>query len=772
MVAQTRETTIINAYLKGGAPERNSDTGGRKYWTSKTIARLWTMGLTGEPDFNLDRATKFNPRFDSPPYPVSDMLLVEPPNGKKVITDMTFDTGNAKFSSGLIYGEYSWGATHENVHKALAEAAKKLNFIFGTGEGGVQPALAIDQPAMNQIMVQIASGLFGITAEIVGNAVILSVKLSQIAKAGMGGQAPSKKLNVLNRLVRGLPFGVDALSDANRNLSIEEIRAIADVLKVVVEAVRQVSDKPIFIKAGATHSFEAVSAGTMRSGAQGIIIDGLGGGTGAAPDLHKQYIGMAIEQAVVLANRQRSELGMHDFVIIAAGRVDTPEKAFKLTLLGADGWMQGTGSLVDLGCLVVNRCQKQCSRALAAILKMENGKMERLLDIAWGQNMIGNAYQAFTAELALFFGAYGFAKPRDARGRSDLLYGHDMPDILAKMLGVRNEKIGLIYPVPGNLLLEFGRKRLAELADTGKPIISSMGRTTDLDAPHSWLDRLTHEGRAVIGPAFDHHRDEIETHVRLPGDVIIGMPIVLEGGGEETRRLAKETNTIALEEGMETSSKHALLTLSPSGFGNDWYRLVGEKLYELRDCAGLVVDGKEIGPEAMELLDRYVPDTPVYAKIRAGRDAREEAMKLAKMGVKCIIIEGDLSIGKETDISIALSQVNDALVNGINPQTWNIFRNEVKLMVRTRIRNPRDIFALSCLGADATICNLDELVPGMGYARKLNLVRGMDAEIGTLMGAAGLSMMNSVLGNRGILRADHYMRKEIAELLGVDFIGV
>ena len=175
--------------------------------------------------------------------------------------------------------------------------------------------------------------------------------------------------------------------------------------------------------------------------------------------------------------------------------------------------------------------------------------------------------------------------------------------------------------------------------------------------------------------------------------------------------------------------------------------------------------------EMMELLGRYVPDTPVYAKIRAGRDVREEAVKLARMGVKCIIIEGSLSLEEDVDVPIALSQVNDALVKGINSQTGNILRNEVKIAVRTKIRNPRDIFALNCLGADAAICNPGELIAGSSYARQLSLVLGMRAEIGTLMGAAGLSMMNSVIGNRGILRADHYVPKEIAELLGVDFIG-
>ena len=345
--APIRATQVVASYLKG-TPPTNNETVGRKFFTQPIIERIQRMGSTGEPeqvDVLIKRLTAFNPRFDTAPYPFADMLVVDTPRGPPVKTDLSFTIGGKTYSAPIIIGEFSYGATQREVHQAVARVAMNENFLFGVGEGGVEPSIASNPEMMANIIVQDATGLFGLTARIMRAAAMVTVKYSQIAKTGMGGMLPREKAEADEVIlqIRGMPEGVDILSDASKVISIEEMRAHTGTIN-------RITGKPVLSKVGATHSFKSVAAGSMRSGAAGIIVDGLGGGTGAAPNIHRDYIGMTIEQSSVLAYEQKLEMEMLNYLIIAAGRVDTPEKVFKLNLLGVNGAMLATVALIAMGC--------------------------------------------------------------------------------------------------------------------------------------------------------------------------------------------------------------------------------------------------------------------------------------------------------------------------------------------------------------------------------------------------------------------------------------
>ena len=748
-------TKVVQGYLK--VPGKHRETGGRRYFGEPIVERIQRMGSTGKPDFEIGRLTEFKPRFETPPYSVSDMLVVEPPGTQGTPTGLSFRLGSRTYSAPIIFGEYSLGATQPEVHQSVANAAWAKNFIFGVGEGGVLPSISENAEMMAQVMVQVASGLFGVNATMLRNAAAVSVTMSQSAKTGQGGMLPLGKVTELIRKIRRMPEGIDILSDANRVFSIEEMRAL-------VQAIKETTGKIVLVKVGASHSIASVAAGAARSGADGIIIDGLGGGTGAAPAIHRDHIGMTIELAVRLAHREIEGMGARDrFAIIAGGRVDSPEKAFKLNLLGADGVILGTASLNALGCVVVNMCHKECPAAIAAV-RESKGVKKKVLDVEWGTLFLGNFFDSFKATWELMLGAYGFTNPSESRGRSDLLYAVDMPDLLAQALGVTVRKKGQIYPVPEIKPQKYFQDLLENLAETGKPTIASMGRTLDLNPRFSNLDYLTHEGRTVVGPAYDHHREVIETVVRLPGGVIIGMPIILEGSDSETRRLARETNTIVLEGGEVDDSKHALVPIKSESIVKD--------IYKIRESAGVILDKEDVNAEALRLLRLHSPKTAVYVRLESGENTNEEAVWLAKLGVNGVIIGGDLSMKSSVPLDIAISQTHHSLSSEIDEESGKVLRNGFKILAKpVNFRSSRDLYALNCLGADAVILDPDGLITKPTYQRKLNLIRGLRAEDQMLMGASGLSMMSSIIGNRNILRADHYLPKETADLLGVDYIG-
>ncbi|MEW6035332.1 MAG: glutamate synthase-related protein [Candidatus Micrarchaeota archaeon] len=740
---------LMSAYL-AKSPPRNRETGGRKYFTAAIIDRIQRMGSTGQPQADMEELCSFRPRFDSPPYPPSDMLVLERPSaGAAAAADLSFALGERIYSAPIIFGEYSYGATQEEVHRAVAQAAADNNFIFGVGEGGVAPPITGNP----NLMVQVATGLFGVSPAMLRAACVVSVKMSQSAKIGMGGHLPKAKVTSTIERIRGMPAGVDILSDASRVFSIEEMRAL-------VQAVKHVTGKPVLVKVGASHSIAHVAAGAARAGADGIIIDGLGGGTGASPNVHRDHIGMPIELAVHLAHRQIEGIGMRDaFRIIAGGRVDLPSKAFKLMLLGADGLLLGTASLVALGCKVVNMCHKDCPTALTAIPSLGDGTRKRELDVRWASQVLGNFFRAYRMELEQMLSAYGFASPALARGRTDLLHAEGMPETLARMLDVQTS--GGIFPAPASQPQEYLSGLLESLAKTGRPSVSSMGRTTDMDAPFSNLDLLTHEGRTVVGPAYDSHRETIETMVRLPGTVNISLPVILHDSGSESTRLAREKNTVILCDSPPADPKRRIVPLEMAK--------AKEMLYQIRESSGVLLRMGEATPENLRSLKVLAPLTAVYVSVPAAPDSDEAAVALARAGVDGIILRGGLSMKEQVPIDIAVSQVHDALSSTVH--NGSILRRKTVVLAQAAIRSSRDIYALNCLGADAVVCDTSSLIKDPKYERQLQLLHGLGAELKQLMGASGLSMMNSIIGNRNILRADHYMGRETADLLGVDYVG-
>lgn len=229
------------------------------------------------------------------------------------------------------------------------------------------------------------------------------------------------------------------------------------------------------------------------------------------------------------------------------------------------------------------------------------------------------------------------------------------------------------------------------------------------------------------------------------------------------RKLAKETNTIVLDEEGANGPHRAIIPISPDE--------IVQNLYKVRESAGVIFPEGKISEEAISLLSLYSAQTAAYAIAKADENIREKAVRLARLGVSGIIIEGSLSMLEKVPIDIAVSQAHDALRFEIDEQDGKILRNKVKIIARTAVRSSRDIYALCCLGADAIALSPKELISDPSYQRQLNLIRGLKAELQLLMGASGLSMMSSIIGNREILRADHYMKEETAALLGVNYIG-
>ncbi|MBI5222906.1 hypothetical protein HY990_00635 [Candidatus Micrarchaeota archaeon] len=744
----------LATHQKGG-PDHNKESGARDFWTKALRLDLQGAARTGVLPFSVEALIRPFPRFDAPPYLMGDQIFLDPkrPQSPSTPANLEFTLGDRVYSSPILFGEYSLGATQRTVHITMGAAAKEENFLFGIGEGGRDPYLAGNK----NVMGQLATGVFGLTADILRDCAVISIKMSQSAKIGQGGMLPKGKATTFICELRGMPKGVDILSDASRVFSIEEVPAL-------VSMVRAITGKPVFVKVGASHAIEFVAAGVARvarAGASGVIIDGLGGGTGAAPDIIRNYVGVETELAITLAHQQIESIGMRDnFKIIAAGRVDTPSKAMKLVLMGADGVLLGTGSLIALGCGMYHTCHTGCPPALTAVGQDQDGILDRAIDVGVATGWARNFYRAFADNLALCLAAAGFSSLSDARGHKEVLVGSGLPSVTSRLLGIPSPDPFVSYP-PSSVHLDYFAKMREHLAQTGKYNVASMGATLDLDARYAISDYLRQDGRTVVGPSHDAYRDKIETHLFLANEVEVSTPLLFKEGSSDSARLSRESNSLLFA---NTSDGDTSRKFIPIKFAE-----LDAKVSQIRQSAGVLLDESEATAGNIKRI-KQLGNISIYCRVPATEDCPERAISLAKAGVDSIVVEGSFSMADEVPIEVAVAQVNAALENEF--YQGSLLRRKVRIIADTQIRSARDIYSLNCLGADMVLSDPSVLIKNPSIERQRNLIHGLMQEYRMVMAASGLSMMSSIIGNRKILRADHQLPEQLQQLIGVEYVGL
>jgi len=258
---------------------------------------------------------------------------------------------NIQLEVPIMFAAMSFGALSLHVHQGLARAAKELGTLYNTGEGGLHASLY--EYGSNTI-VQCASGRFGLHVDYLNAGVAIEIKIGQGAKPGIGGHLPGEKVTEEISKTRMIPVGSDAISPAPHHdiYSIEDLRGLIYALKEATEY-----KKLVFVKIAAVHNVAAIASGIIRAGADAVVIDGLKGGTGAAPTMFRDYIGIPIELAISAVDKRLREEGIrHRASIIASGGIRCSADVVKAIALGADAVYIGTAALIACGCTMCQKC--------------------------------------------------------------------------------------------------------------------------------------------------------------------------------------------------------------------------------------------------------------------------------------------------------------------------------------------------------------------------------------------------------------------------------
>jgi glutamate synthase domain-containing protein 2 len=176
-------------------------------------------------------------------------------------------------------------------------------------------------------------------------------KGGQGAKTGTGGHLPGEKVQGRIAEVRGLAPGTPAISPARFPdwSSLDEFREFAGEVREATGGI------PIGFKLSAQQIERDLDA-ALEIGVDYIILDGRGGGTGAAPVIFRDNISVPTIPALARARRHLDRSDAGDVTLVITGGLRTPADFAKALALGADAVAVSNAALQAIGCLGMRAC--------------------------------------------------------------------------------------------------------------------------------------------------------------------------------------------------------------------------------------------------------------------------------------------------------------------------------------------------------------------------------------------------------------------------------
>jgi glutamate synthase domain-containing protein 2 len=348
--------------------------------------------------------------------------------------------------SGMSFGSLSGVAV-----EALNRGSRLAGCFQNTGEGGLSPHHAKG----GDLILQIGTGYFGCRdrdgrfslphlkdlvqahPQVKG----IEIKLSQGAKPGVGGVLPRRKITPEIAAIRGISTDRDCVSPA-----VHAAFRDADSMLDFVEHLAAETGLPVGIKSavgemGFWRDLTRLIDSTARS-IDFVTIDGGEGGTGAAPLVFADRVGLPFKVGFSRVQRAFAERGLHDRVVfIGSGRLGFPDEALVGFALGCDLINVGREALLAIGCIQALRCHTNtCPTGITT----QNAWLAHGLDPALKSVRVANYVVTLRKELLALSRACGVSHPSMVTPyQIEILDGRFGARTVADLLGGRGR--GLAY---------------------------------------------------------------------------------------------------------------------------------------------------------------------------------------------------------------------------------------------------------------------------------------------------------------------------------------
>ncbi len=336
------------------------------YRTAKGLGGMVGFGSTNdmrEPGTIIFVNASF-PRLEEERTPMPPLII-----GARC--DKPFVAENIFNISGMSYGAISKPAV-----RALARGAAKAGVWFNTGEGGLSP---YHLEGGCDLIYQIGTAKYGVRdvygnlddqkLKAVGEQVkAFEIKLSQGAKPGRGGVLPASKVTAEVAKIRGIPEG-EISSSPNRHRDIGNV----DDLLSAMHHIREVTGRPVGFKAvhGSSQFTRELCEAVYKRGVDYvpdfITIDGGEGGTGAAPQVLIDHVGLPLTESLPMVVDVLMEYDLKNRIqVIASGKMVTSAHVAWALCMGADFAVTARGFMFSLGCIQSLQCHRDtCPTGIA-----------------------------------------------------------------------------------------------------------------------------------------------------------------------------------------------------------------------------------------------------------------------------------------------------------------------------------------------------------------------------------------------------------------------
>jgi methylamine---glutamate N-methyltransferase subunit C len=302
----------------------------------------------------------------------------------------------------LFVSDMSFGALSREAKTALAVGAELAGTGICSGEGGMLPA---EQESNSRYLYELASARFGYSLDKVARCQAFHFKGGQGAKTGTGGHLPGNKVSAEIATVRGLQAGEAAISPS----TFADLHTPADFRAIADEVREATGGIPIGFKLSAQHIEDDIDF-ALEASADYIILDGRGGGTGAAPIIFKQNISVPTMAALARARQHLDKVRRDDVTLIITGGLRTESDFVKALALGADGVAVSNSALQAIGCLGMRACHtNNCPVGIAT----QKDDLRARLVIEKSASQLKNYFEATTELMQILARACGHAHLRE-----------------------------------------------------------------------------------------------------------------------------------------------------------------------------------------------------------------------------------------------------------------------------------------------------------------------------------------------------------------------
>ena len=352
----------------------------------------------------------------------------------------------------------SFGALSSRAIEALNRGAALGGFAHDTGEGG----LSKYHRNGGDLIWEIGSGYFGTRTEdgdfdpgrfretaASDQVKLVSLKLSQGAKPGIGGVLPGPKVSREIAEARGVPVGEKCVSPSSHR-----VFSTPRELVLFIARMRELAGgKPAGFKLclGSRSEFLAICKAMLAEDVTPdfIIVDGGEGGTGAAPLEYEDHIGTPLTEGLLAVHNALVGTGLRDRIKVgASGKVATGVDIVKRLVQGADYTNSARSMMMAVGCIQAQLCHTNtCPVGVAT----QDPKRIRALDVPDKSERVRRYQHECVAQAMQVMASMGLTGPDQLR--PELLrrrISHDLVLSYAEMFHHLEPGELLASPPPGS----------------------------------------------------------------------------------------------------------------------------------------------------------------------------------------------------------------------------------------------------------------------------------------------------------------------------------